>query len=52
MSSRNDEEALEPEFFRTKEGLKFNKKIRKFYKDVSVLVHDLAEVTATGKKKR
>ena len=53
VSSGDEEEATEPEFFRTSEGLRVSRKMRKFYTDVPVPVQDLApSVAASGEIKR
>lgn len=53
VSYRDEEEALEPESFLTKEGIKVFKKMRKFYQDISVIVQDLVTInTITAQNKR
>ena len=53
VSSGDEEEATEPEFFRISEGLRVSRKMRKFYTDVPVPVNDLApSVAASGEMRR
>ena len=48
VSSGDEEEAAEPEFFRTSEGLRVSRKMRKFNTGVPVPVQDLAPSLATS----